>query len=272
MKSEHRHQLQTNILADQAGKAIVQAKPYTAMTLGAIAVVAVVGVGLAIWHNSYQRSNSNAWTDYFFANGRADDLIAVYEDFPGSTAADWARQAEADSRMEEALDLAYRDRKTADEIFERARKGYEAVANSTSQPLLKARATFGLAQVHESLGDSEKAISTYKLLKQMESVSPAFASEVDRRIDWLQSSDAKSYFAWYKDFTPTPSAPLNIPGLDNLPSKPDMILPNLPVASPSTEAVSGANSNPPNDTPTAETPAPSIAPPPPTNDGAPQDK
>ncbi len=172
MKSEQRHQLQTNVLANQAGKAIEQAKPYTAITIGGIAVFALLGIGWAIWHNSSLKANSSAWSEYYFANGKPDQLVAVYEDYPSSSAAEWARQAEADSRMEEGLDLVFRDRKTANELFEKAKKNYEVVSESATQPALRARATLGLAQAYESLGDNEKAIAQYKKLQQMDAVEP----------------------------------------------------------------------------------------------------
>ncbi len=258
MKSEHRHQLQTNVLADQTGKAIEQAKPFTPIVLGGIAVVSILGIVMAIWHNSSLNTESKAWTDFYFATGSqnpaADDWAPIHEDYPNTAAAGWARQAQADRYLQQGLDLIFRDKKQAEDVLQKASKGYDALIDS-HDPLLRVRATFGLAQVYETMGDAEKATSNYKKLLQMQSVTPSLAAEVQRRIDWMDGPEGKAFFAWFKDYKPDVASPLNLPPLNNLPGNPNLSFPTIEPSANTPAAANPAPVNPAPANPGLETPA-----------------
>ncbi len=231
MKSERRHELQTNVLANQAGQAIEKTKPFANLVLLGIAAVVVLALIFGFWQSQAQRRIATAWSEYYFAaaSGDADQLAPVYEDYASTPAAGWARQAEADSQLSRGLDTFYLDRQQADDLFKSARSGYEAILDETNDSLLRSRATIGLAQVLESQGEVEKAIAEYKKLLTMEGVTQVMATEYQRRIEWLQGQDSQDFYAWYKSFNPAPAAPLNLPtDLGTVPAVPDINFPKLP--------------------------------------------
>src|SRR4051812_45777340 len=64
MKSAHRHELETNVLATKLEVMIERYKPYTAQILGGIiAAVALIMIASYMWGSSSSRS-SEAWDTY----------------------------------------------------------------------------------------------------------------------------------------------------------------------------------------------------------------
>ena len=82
MKSEHRHDLQTNDL----GKLMVQAEPfvekYGAKILGGIGALIVLLIVLIIWNSQKTSAQSEAWTR-LAAAGSTEDFENVAEDYAG---------------------------------------------------------------------------------------------------------------------------------------------------------------------------------------------
>jgi hypothetical protein len=226
--SDRIRELEANELARRATSALERTRPalgWLGIGLGALAVV-VLGWGW--WSTQVQKKSAQAWSDFYFASGDPDQLIAVYEDHPDSIAAHWARQTEADSQVARGMDSVYVDREQADTLFRRARSNYSSILEKSNDPMLRARATLGMAQAFEGSGEIDKAIAEYKNVLAMTQVPAAMMAEVQRRMDWLQSPGSKDFYAWYRDFRPAPAAPVNVPGdLKSLPGLPDFQLPPL---------------------------------------------
>jgi hypothetical protein len=145
------------------------------------------------------------------------------------------------------MDSVYVDREQADTLFRRARSNYSGILEKSNDPMLRARATLGMAQAFEGSGEVDKAIAEYKNVLAMTQVPAAMTAEVQRRMDWLQSAGSKDFYAWYRDFRPAPAAPVNVPGdLKSLPGLPDFQLPPLqnPPATGNPEATSGSGAPP----------------------------
>lgn len=65
MKTERRHELQTNVLADWLGRQIEAIRPYTNIIIG-VAVVLLVVIGVySIWSAWSRSAAAQAWTEYF---------------------------------------------------------------------------------------------------------------------------------------------------------------------------------------------------------------
>jgi hypothetical protein len=226
MKSEERHKLETNYLADHLGDGISKIKPYTNLIIGGIALLIIGGVVYAIFQNSNANKNAEAWHEMFLANGDSDMLTKVYEDYENTAAAPWARQRQADSQLARALDQVYVDKDQAMELTKQAKENYEAVLSASTDPMLRTRATLGLAKACETEGDADGAITHYRKLLTMDLENKALEKEVTRRIAWLDSEESKEFLAWYKSFQPTKAAPIGLPSnLNQVPSSPDMTLP-----------------------------------------------
>jgi len=226
MKSETRHKLETNYLADHLGDSISKVKPFTNFILGGIVVLVLAGIVFAYMQNTSARKNAEAWNEMFLADGDSDQLTRVYEDFENTAAAPWARQRQADSQLGRAIEQVYIDKDQALELVKQSKESYEAVLEKSSEPMLRARATLGLAKACETEGDAEGAIMHYRKLLTMDLENKALEKDVNRRIAWLDSEDSKGFLAWYKSFQPTKASPIGLPSnLKQIPSVPNMDLP-----------------------------------------------
>ncbi len=271
MKSEERHKLETNYLADHLGDSISKVKPYTNLIIGGFALLIIGGVVYAVIQNSNANKNAEAWHEMFLANGDSDMLTKVYEDYENTAAAPWARQRQADSQLARAIDQVYIDKDQAMELAKQAKENYEEVLKKSFDPMLRSRATLGLAKACETEGDAEGAVTHYRKLLTMDLENKALETEVTRRIAWLESEDSKEFLAWYKSFQPTKSAPIGLPSnLNQVPSSPDLTLPEYKPTGLGQQPLSGPEAiatppivNPPAEgstDPSAATPAPTTPP------------
>jgi hypothetical protein len=264
MKSEERHKLETNYLADHLGDGISKVKPFVNLILGGIVVLIFGGLIYAYFQNATAKKNAEAWNEMFLADGDADQLTRVYEDYEGTLAAPWARQRQADNQLARAIDQVYTDKDQALELVKQAKENYEAVLTDSTDSMLRARATLGLAKACETEGDAEGALSNYKRLLTMDIDNKVLSEEVTRRVAWLESDQSKEFLTWFKSFQPTKAAPLGLPSnLNQTPAVPDMTLPEYKPAGPGivpapgqeTIATPPAADAPAGQTPAGETPA-----------------
>ncbi len=65
MKTERRHELQTNQLADWLGRQIENIRPHFTTILTVVAVLIVAMIGYGIWSSRSQEAAAEAWTSYF---------------------------------------------------------------------------------------------------------------------------------------------------------------------------------------------------------------
>lgn len=256
MKSEERHQLQTNVLASELDKRIEQVKPMIGWIV--LAVLAVTGVVL-VWGvvtSLHDQREAAAWNGFYLASGSGDaaQLEPIIEEYPTSKASAWARQMVADNDLLKGTEALLVDKDEAMESLKKAAEGYEALLAETTDNNILARAQIGLAQAYESMGEVEKATQAWEQVASNNS-SEAFAKHAKSRIEWLASSNSKAFYQWFANFKPEPKPQLNLPSnLNSLPGKPDLNLPELPAFTPP------ATTTPPTDAPaappaTTETPA-----------------
>ncbi len=268
MKTERRHELQTNVLADWLGQHLEQVKGYSKAILAVILLVtAAVIAGAYLIQDQASRSQAS-WGQFFQAFGERspEALEIVASSHPGTPTAVWAKQAEGDIKLAEGIGDLYTNRDNAKKNLAAAEKSYLMVVANAKEKMLKERAWFGLGQVYESMSDLEKAREYYGQLAQS-SPSSALGKEAQRRVDALSDPAAEKWYNWFANQKPRPpalpSSPDGLPGLPgldlpNLPSdlgelsdRPDLSLPIVPPVAPS-----------------ATTPAPAAPDPPATEEGA----
>ncbi len=152
MKSIHKHELQTNELADAIGRAIVWAKPH-AQTIVLVAAVVIVGVFVFVILPAIRGSAGEMASVAFTLAQNAGDTESLedfLEDYPEALQAPTARLLLADRLLRQAVG---NPKPTGDPLAE-ARILYAEIAESSEhlRPLAKA----GLALVTVQEGDLKK--------------------------------------------------------------------------------------------------------------------
>lgn len=224
MKSERRHELEKNELADRLATGIESTKSFMPAVLGGLILVGIAAVVWGVYSSYSKQQASVAWTDFYFNlnAGDPDSFVDLADDYPSSAAAGWARQVAADNYLQRGIADLYRDKKSGQELLGKAIKEFEVVDRTASTPELRAKAALGLAQAHESLGDTDKAAGYYQQVAKS-ATQPGIIAEANQRLAFLASDSGKEFYAWFKTQDPKPDAPISLPS-DMLtpPTSPDL--------------------------------------------------
>lgn len=206
MKSEHRHELQTNELgrfADQVGSFFQTNGNKVMMWVCAGSLVLAAGI---YWYRSSNVTESSAWAMYSSARN-ADEYEDIWKNYKSSNAAPWARLREADSRLSNGIQLAFSSLETAQTELKKAKEAYQSVIDQRGVPAaIRERALFGLARAQESLSDGNEsdAIKTYEQFVK-EFPESIFRVEAEKRIAVLNSGSGQEFYSWFAKF-PRPKA------------------------------------------------------------------
>ena len=226
MKSERRHELQTNYLADHLGTAVQTGKPYAMWVAIGIAAVVILAIAYGIYSTQTAKANAEAWGDYYFNMGAGDAEVfqQLAEDHPNTAAANWATQAWADNQLLLGLDQIYTNRTQAEQTLQGAIEAYEGIIKDSRESELKNRAAIGLAQAYESLGKLDEATRYYQQVTS--NSQDGFASLAAQRLAWIKSGEGKSFYDWFASVRSTPEPPPALPGdLSRPPQSPDISFP-----------------------------------------------
>jgi predicted negative regulator of RcsB-dependent stress response len=206
MKSAHRHQLETNALAQRLDVMIERMRPYAAVVAGAILAVVVI---MFVW--SYVTGTSAAqqgaaWDAYHRAvtavPPNLDQLRRSAEEYPRTKMEQLANITWADGQVLMASRDYIHNRAAAMEALQRATSAYQGILQTTDNERLVNRAHLGLARVYEMQGELEKAREEY--LK----VGGGYAELARQQADRLAEPQAKETYAWLATAqAPRPRAP-----------------------------------------------------------------
>jgi len=244
MKTERRHELQTNVLADWLGKHLEQTQSYSKVIVGVLLLAAAAVVAGTYITRDQASRNQLSWNAYYQALGQrnAEALEDMAQSHAGTSAAVWARQAEADILLADGINALYTSRDRGKELLQQATQAYAAVEAAATDRLLKERAWFGLGQAHESLAELDKARDYYE---RIASGSPdsALGKEAKRRADSLSDPATEKWYNWFANQKARPPLPgldrlpglSDLPDLGSLPDRPDLpaSTASLPPAGPS---------------------------------------
>lgn len=230
MKTERRHELATNVLADWLGEKIEALKPYSAAASATALLVVVLIVAAVVLYQRRAATSAQAWSDYFSAienqspDEATDKLQAVAADHSGSPAALWSRLSLADGFLSNGVEDLFKDRTAARKALEQAQEEYQAVLDEAPrESLLAERATFGLATTYESKNELEAARKQYRALLERWP-SGAFSGLAKARVDDLERKATKNFYDWFaRQSTETKAKPPSKPG-----EKPAFDLGSLP--------------------------------------------
>jgi hypothetical protein len=205
MKTERRHELQTNVLADSLAHWIEAAKPYSRAALAV--VIALVGAIFAWGYYSSQSSRQQAdgWTEYYDAMMSRDpreglsDVVARYA---GTSVAQWARVVLADLQLDDGTNRMFVDKAAGREELQKTIEAYQAILAESDQQNLLERATFGMARAREALGkELVKAREDYRSIATKWPNSP-FAAPAEARAKDLDRLETKDFYDWFAKYEP----------------------------------------------------------------------
>lgn len=205
MKTERRHELQTNVLADSLARWIDKAKPYSR---AALAIVIALVAAVFVWgYQSAQgvRRQSEGWSEYYDAMMTRDPrerLSDIAERYAGTSVAHWSRVVLADIQLDDGTNRLFTDRVGAREELQSAVEDYQALLRESDDPMLTQRATFGLARAREGLAkDLVKAREEYRSIATKWPDSP-YAAPAEARAKDLDRMATKSFYDWFAKYEP----------------------------------------------------------------------
>jgi tetratricopeptide (TPR) repeat protein len=232
MKTDRRHELQTNELADSLARAIERLKPYGRAIAGALLGIVVL-IALWFYMDSQAKASLEAgWDEFYEAEGNPNPqkLLEVIDHNPlGTPVGDWARVALGDRYLTGGVDQLFANKAEATNLLTKAVDQYNAVLGVAKDPFLKQKALFGVARAYESLGQLDQARGKYQELAAWP--NGAYTAMAKQRLDDLNKPETKEWYAWFAQQEARPPAmqgpgtPGQKPSFDSLPNGPDIQLP-----------------------------------------------
>ncbi|MBN2578189.1 MAG: hypothetical protein JXB10_04290 [Pirellulales bacterium] len=233
MKSEERHKLQQNELADFIAKWLEALKPYQ-NTIYAVVIVVLVAVLLWVWWSRESTGNLMAANNDFSSGMMSQNTAAlnkVLDQHPDSKIASAAAVAAADLHLRQGTYQLFQDPATANQQLQAAVNLYNVALNKKPEGILREQALFGLARAEESLGKLKAASSYYQ---QVIDADPegVYAELAYRRWKDLERTSTKEFYDKFAEDQKKPT----LPGLSDLPNPNTELdfknLPQEPIFSP----------------------------------------
>ena len=204
MKSERRHQLQENDLADSVEQLSERLRPYVTPILSvAIGALILVLVGLFV-SSRWEANRSESWDTCLAAlvTGDLEGFREVILRYPGTPAAQWAELILADRNLSEATDLLFAKMNPANDVarerLEAAAAAYADVLSQRPTDMVAERATMGLAKARESLGELDQARRGYETVANEYPSSP-MANLATEHADDLAQDKTKAFYNWFTE-------------------------------------------------------------------------
>jgi TolA-binding protein len=274
MKAQHRHELQTNQLAEWLEDAIERLKPYARAIVGVLVAIAIV-FGVYSYLSSVERRTAAAASDQLITaleGGSLGELQSTAEAYRGTQPAAVAQLVVAESMLDNGTNQLYSDKRAGRESLFKAADIFAGVEKDSKDPMLRAWALYGLARAHESMGDLDRARDDFqRLLKEYP--ESMLADSARNHLGRLNQPAVKEFYDWFAKQEPRPTLSEAEPGVPGLkPSfdlkEPESVSPQRSpsdVKLPSALGGSGtsstpADSSPSSALPSSETPAKLAAP------------
>lgn len=217
MKSERRHELQHNALAEWITETYESLRPYGNTIVGVLALLVLILAGWLWWTRQAALDQATAWGDLFLAEtaasttGDASELSQLATRYYGSSAGAWAAVVAGNVSLANGSDKLLKDKSAAVEDLNKAAQSYRQALSQSQVPELRQQATYGLAQALETLcatqqADMAEAIKTYTELAEQWRDS-AFGKAAQRRLDDLNQPATKAFYDQLAKYVPKPAAP-----------------------------------------------------------------
>jgi hypothetical protein len=206
MKSERRHELQHNELADWIFTTGQNIKPYQNAILAAVVALIVAVGAYSWWSRSSATKAAEAWAEV--TNGLQSDnpdmLASVAETNPNSNVGFVASVALADVYLAKGCDARMVDKAASQKALSSAIKAYTAILEQCKTPSLRERATFGVARAFETQCDLEAALKRYEEIVN-NWPEGTYAAAAKQRLHDLHQHDTKKMYDDLHNYEPKPS-------------------------------------------------------------------
>lgn len=196
MKTERRHELETNALAQNATEWIERIKPYSAQLVGLLVLLLGAWVISSVWNSLSASQDEAAWDAYAQALNSSDaelmnmKRVADDELHAGTEMQEWAYAAWADRQLWIASRQYLSERELALERAKQIQTVYEELAANAGNEQLQNRARFGLARVYELQGNLDQAVAEYDQVRgDLEPIARLYA-------DRLHTPETKKAYEW----------------------------------------------------------------------------
>ena len=204
MKSERRHELRENDLADSVEQLSERLRPYVTPILS-VAIGALVLVLISLFVSSrWEATRSESWDTCLAAlvTGDPEGFREVILRYPGTPAAQWAELILADRNLSEATDLLFAKMDPANDVarerLQTAAAAYADVLSQRPPDMVAERATMGLAKARESLGELDQARRGYEAVANEYPSSP-MANLATEHADDLAQDKTKAFYNWFAE-------------------------------------------------------------------------
>ncbi len=209
MKSEHRHDLQTNELGRMVERATTFMEVHGNRLMIGVFVVALGIAGAIFWSRKNWAKQSAAWHEFSIAVrvDNPEDYHDVWQKYKGTPVGLWAGVHEGEGWLSLGVQNMFRNVETATGELEKSRDAFQAVVNDRSAPAeIRERALIGLAHAQESLSNGNEA----DVLKAYESLLKEFPNsiykdEAQQRIAELKKH-GEEFYTWFSKY-PRPKLP-----------------------------------------------------------------
>lgn len=202
MKTERRHDLETNALAGYLTKFIERVRPYSTMLLVAAVVAMGLFVAFSYWQKSRAAQQNEAWNAYNRAIEQPRPDLEVIkqaaEKNAGDPMANWANITWADGQLFRATQLFIQFRGTADKSLQKAEDAYLNLLNSSDDPFVTNRANFGLGRLYEMRNEIDAALDHYN------KVEGGFSELAKKRAEALEQAHTLEAIDWLAKAEPPP--------------------------------------------------------------------
>ncbi|MDD4269346.1 MAG: hypothetical protein GXY25_12230 [Pirellulaceae bacterium] len=213
MRSERRHELHRNALAKWLIQSWETVKPYLNLILIGVIVAMLAFLGYTWVSGSSASKEANAWDAVFLAMGagNASELERTVEQYPKTTAAEWAAVVAGDLYLQAGCEELFTTKATAADELQRALDKYKSVLAKSRAPVVRERATYGLARTYEAMagarqsqGDLDLAAEHYEKVAQ-EWPDGAYAAEAARRAAALKQLGTRKFYDAFAAWEPKPA-------------------------------------------------------------------
>jgi hypothetical protein len=215
MKSEHRHELQTNELGKFAEKMAVFIDIHGNRIMMGVCLACLPLAGFIYWWRSDSNAQAAAWRDFSAAinSSKVEEFHAVWQDHPGTAPAYWARVHEGEHWLAQGVEAMFRSVETGAENLKKARDSFQAVIDDRARAPaeLRDRALIGLGRAYESISDGSEgeAIKAYETLIN-EFPNSIYKKDAEERIRILNRGSGQEFYAWFTKYA-RPKVPVKAP-------------------------------------------------------------
>lgn len=201
MKSERRHDLETNELAVRMRDCVDRLTPYAgqiALVIAGLIILAYIATSIG---GASKVREQEAWDEFTLASYSTDPelnsmkLLAENEDFKSTAVPEWAFLAWANRQVLIASQTYLTDRPNTTKRLESVQKILQNLADGASNQQVQERARFGLAQVSEMLGNVDDAKAAYGRVKgdlsalAKDRLEELENPEVAKACEWLATAE-----------------------------------------------------------------------------------